>query len=1210
MLRKLNYLGCALYKFFKYTAFLLYAILSHNVNAVPNNTTLDCQQIEETTKQPQKKGWWHRKYAACSELFGSYCKFTTVPDATSQLQHLFDDNNLYQTLEAFDNKDAFELLALLYINMLFIIDKLNNEIIQAGLSAPPWIENYTELTKEIKDKSGLCLITSQEKHKYINKTDAYTKKILDHSLNSCFSMLKTLLKFQADPFKPESVISDILNKRVKYLLSKTQNPRSLSAKENWIGLVNLQKELLVSYTAGNMQETPQYPVLASLVNWCENNDDSKISKLLQDSNCWAKQPHSSVTEGANRSQINTDHHMLFSYLHYDKKNTQHDSNEPLHNCETTNIVNDLLNSDSIVSLTKDIQTVKLLVANYSDGLTALDAMHYDRSQQEKLTPEEKAAQKKYKQKGKFSQKDWNEYLNDGIKKNIKESLLGKVISGVSYIFDSMKSNFITTLTKQKQSKKVITDWFNLLQRNTLALKYKNKDEGLKLVIEELITLKNIHGDEITIANAFTKIVERRFNGERENKAFTILTGLQREINILQKAPVVSANLDNNANDYEIHKKHVDNNKEGNKSDASEAPPLHEDWYSIKKATVDSKQEHEKDDLNTVWIGSNYNSSFYRRLIMGTVLALSVVALADASPSVSNYQSDQSPHNNTQIYDNFTLNSSQTNDLRYIMEANTNSSSDVINISNITILNLIGRHENYPSNGDYLLTSSIDASDFIEPIPEFTGNLNGGNNTIYHMPYCLMDTLSGDGIVQNISFNNANITNTACASIIASIMNKNSTVSLIKIKDSFFISDSKYNITGIVAGSMSHHSRIEHVTIVNSTITTSEQTKSIGGLVGVVQHHGTIEDITIFNVTIESYGTHHIGGIVGLHHSDAMSRDVTICNSTIDARRKNMYIGGGYGYVEGSGTIKGIVIINTHINVLNDGCHSGGAAGILYDNAHLEGIVLINTIIKIKGSHHITAFVAGASYGAIECSHIRVINSHININNTLENNSYSSISFISLASGTGLLTNIYTKYGHISDLAVLNSSMTLAVHTDFIFKPCALIKRHGTCDMVIGVSSTKLNNSDYTFTMSNTINQCSWINLPFLTDDCEIKQAKFKEYEMNKMEEMPTIIGTRLVYTENMTTVSRTNPTTSSSTYNISPELIGLAASVFPCVCCIYGVYKYCLNSKSSFGSVLSLQSTTTVDTCILPADTSDMEMLLPTDASSDMEMTRMEQLPQ
>ncbi|MDP0589206.1 MAG: hypothetical protein QS748_08455 [Candidatus Endonucleobacter bathymodioli] len=1149
-------------------------VLSCSVNAVSNNTSLIEQHSQDTTHQPQKKGWWHKKYETCSDLLASYFNYSIFVTATDHerikdngtlhLKDLMDKNNLYQTLKVFDNKEVFDLLALLYINMLFIVDDLNHRVLQAGLSTPAWLNSYVELAHEIKDKSGLRLATTEP----ARKIDENTNKVLYSNLDYCFSMLKTLLKFQVSPFNPESMISDMLNKQIKCLLAKGQKSKSLLARENWTSISNLQQELLISYTASNTQGIPQYPVLASFINWCENNKNSKTSKLLNDSNQWAEKTCTSDDDKVNHSKINSEHSMFFSYLHYDEETKWHDPNDSLRYCETNDIVNNLLNSDIVISLTKDLHTVKQLVATYSDGFTALYAMNDKLSQQENFSPEEKAGKKKEKQKGKFSQVDMDEYLKEGIKQNMKDSLFWKMASGTWRIFGAIKSSFITTLTKQKQSKKVMENWLSLLYENTLKLEYENGYKGLKLVIEELILLKNEHGEEITISYAFTKIIEHRFNSAQKNKAFTILTGLQRKTDIQQKAyyyqPLVAADLDNadlsqeqsdkqadtsvsesldakdviicdnkvsyNCDNKESHRdwlpmserdyllQRVKSHNNDNETYYSDMPSLHVDWVFIQKNTEDLNEE---DETNTVWIGSNYNLSFYNKLLMGTVMMLSVVAIVNSTPLAQTYQTEKLPHNTTQLPYNLTFNSNQTTNTSHIMEAGVASSSNMIDISNVTMLNLIGRHENYPSNGDYQLTSSFDASDFIKPIPMFTGTINGRNNTITHLPHCLINILSGNGMIQNISFTNANTTNADCASVIANIMNKNSTISFVNVEDGFFSSDCKSAPQiGIAVNFMSDSSQIEHVTIADTTLTVSQAKKKIGGLVGWMRDHTTIEDINIFNVTIKASGGQGcIGIIAGSQTSHSISRDITVCNSLIEVTGGSDNVGGGYGVVKGSGIVKGLVIINTHIDMQSDNSKSG-AFGMISGNADVSGIVLINTTIEIKACFQMSAFLTGRLSESGTCSHIQVIDSNLNINNTLLPNT----GYLAIASGAGIMRSNDIPHARIFDLAIINSSITIAKSKDYFHGSCAnQIYGNYICNMAEGVIMKSDTSNNYEITMSNSANQCSWINLPFLADDCEINKTELDAYCMHKM---PTMVAHSSVDTTNLTAVSRVVSTTS------------------------------------------------------------------------------------
>ncbi|MDP0560787.1 MAG: hypothetical protein QS721_00025 [Candidatus Endonucleobacter sp. (ex Gigantidas childressi)] len=807
-----------------------------SVSSAHNYTTPEEQLHQQDAEQPLKKSWTNSqadgeenlagRCFSSSNLLGGAEYSKSHDNSISCLQHVLDDNDLSVTLEAFKGKNVFEVLAMVYVSILLEVGELEQDIINAGLESPSWITGFSGITQEIK-KRACCRLPKSTKTTFTQLTkeeQMFVAEVLNSRAKQCFYKLHTLWQDKVKTSNASPLICAKLDEQVSSLMLRAQNDTHFLNEVVLKQTRNLVDVLSTHYVVATTSNTPseiQYPVLEALVNWGARNSDSLISKLLDDSKRWVTQDYHLTAEENKKNGISAEEKVFFSYLHYNSKDVTevwHGANESLRDCEAREIANTLLASDVIKNLSDQFKTVQQLNVIYQSGFVALDAMHSNLEQQESLNPEDQAKTKKDKQNGSFGQEDWDEYLEEGLKKNMKDSLLGKVASGINYVFNVVKNGFTAPPTKQEQSKKIMTAWVNMVQKNALHLTDNSDNTGIQLVMAELIKIDSLHKEgDITIKDALTTLVAQDCTSSDKEQAFTLLTGLQRKADIRQKTycyqPLVTAVSDKNANDCELQyeqadqpidipasgndfakhnsaeEKHRDwlsmptndytlqksksqNDVEVNEADGSyesdgtnttKSSPLHVDWCFINIDYEEKNEEQARGQCKTVWIGSSYNSSFYSRLLMGAVVGLCVLAVVDSATAASSPQAEAFFKNHTQAHDSSNLNSNHS---RHIRDVSAASASNVIGISNVTELNLIGNHADYPSNGRYKLTASFNVKKFNKPIREFTGDFNGNGETLDELPCCLIDRLSGNGIVQNINLNNVDTRNAECDPAVA------------------------------------------------------------------------------------------------------------------------------------------------------------------------------------------------------------------------------------------------------------------------------------------------------------------------------------------------------------------------------------------------------------------------------------------------------------
>ncbi|MDP0589594.1 MAG: hypothetical protein QS748_10555 [Candidatus Endonucleobacter bathymodioli] len=365
--------------------------------------------------------------------------------------------------------------------------------------------------------------------------------------------------------------------------------------------------LLTPYTAPAISDTPpmaQFPVLEALVNWSMHNADSNISKLLDDSKRWCEQDPA-IAKESQENEIRKNDQIFFCYLHTNLKTEWYEGSKYYLGLKTRELTANLLDNAIIKNVICEFTTVEQLVAACKYGKNDLNAMHNKREQQERLSPEKRAQNKKEQQKGEFSQADMDEYLQEGMAENIKDSLFGKMAVGISHVFNAIKSNFITTPTKQEKSRKVVVDWIKLVQKNHLKIKDGAQNESIELVMTTLEALDEQYvGGSLTIADALATLVKQRLDTKTKGEAFTLLTGLECKSNEQQETcysdPVTPCNKsthkDINNNVYEnqkygmgvakidnvLHEPDFEQQSRNTDTSADQCDDhyLHQDWLSI------------------------------------------------------------------------------------------------------------------------------------------------------------------------------------------------------------------------------------------------------------------------------------------------------------------------------------------------------------------------------------------------------------------------------------------------------------------------------------------------------------------------------------------------------------------------------------------------------------------------------------------------------
>ncbi|MCK5893821.1 MAG: hypothetical protein KAG53_05310 [Endozoicomonadaceae bacterium] len=204
------------------------------------------------------------------------------------------------------------------------------------------------------------------------------------------------------------------------------------------------------------------------------------------------------------------------------------------------------------------------------------------------------------------------------------------------------------------------------------------------------------------------------------------------------------------------------------------------------------------------------------------------------------------------------------------------------INNIEMLNKIGRDPDFPANGTYRLTNSLEGSGFKAPMKSFSGVLDGNGYAISGLNCCLATTLSGNAVIENLIVSGANINNSNCSSVIAVLMTENARIKFVTINDCHVASTSTSHASfdGIVTKFMKGHACIENTHVKDCTITMLTYNGWGGFLSAGMSENSESVNNTIKNCSMTSESDLSITGFLSgfmEHGAKSSNNDVSECN---------------------------------------------------------------------------------------------------------------------------------------------------------------------------------------------------------------------------------------------------------------------------------------------------------------------------------------------
>ncbi|MDP0590401.1 MAG: hypothetical protein QS748_14905, partial [Candidatus Endonucleobacter bathymodioli] len=259
-------------------------------------------------------------------------------------------------------------------------------------------------------------------------------------------------------------------------------------------------------------------------------------------------------------------------------------------------------------------------------------------------------------------------------------------------------------------------------------------------------------------------------------------------------------------------------------------------------------------------------------------------------------------------------------------------------------------------------------------------------TICNLQTCLIGILAGNGNVQNLNIDSANITNTGYTGAVAKVMDDNALMRFIRI-DKIFIGggDCTVSSVGAVAGLVQGSSRLNDIMVANSFVEVIQSSGSgdvyhcfVGGVAGEVAGFSQLNGITIINSNVIVTGHNSAAAGVAARVSDhGVIDNVTVTNTHIEARNNRSSAGAGLGVVTQASALSNINVTNSTVKVFEIFSFAGGAAGQLRDDAVVQKATVSNTRIETMDGYSWLGVGVGWMSGA---SNFTVLNS---INNTME-----------------------------------------------------------------------------------------------------------------------------------------------------------------------------------------------------------------------------------
>ncbi len=258
------------------------------------------------------------------------------------------------------------------------------------------------------------------------------------------------------------------------------------------------------------------------------------------------------------------------------------------------------------------------------------------------------------------------------------------------------------------------------------------------------------------------------------------------------------------------------------------------------------------------------------------------------------------------------------------------------------------HDVESCGNKYQLTKDIDGSQLTQPIGNkthpFTGKLDGNGHTIGNLFRCLVEHLSAEGSIENLSLIDANINSTAPAGVAACEMSGDARISNIHVERACVATRGE-NATAAVAVGKINKGTVTNTTAANCRVETSGN-KTDAGIGAGYQLTGTVTNTTALNCTVTTSGEDANAGI-GAGRSHATVTDTTAVDCTVSASGEysNAGIGAGRSYLA---TVTNTTALNCRVRASGKKANAGIGAGHQRKGNVIE-TAAVNCTVKTSGS---------------------------------------------------------------------------------------------------------------------------------------------------------------------------------------------------------------------------------------------------------------------
>ena len=296
------------------------------------------------------------------------------------------------------------------------------------------------------------------------------------------------------------------------------------------------------------------------------------------------------------------------------------------------------------------------------------------------------------------------------------------------------------------------------------------------------------------------------------------------------------------------------------------------------------------------------------------------------------------------------------------------------------------------NKNYRLTKDIDGSQLPRPIGNetlpFTGKLVGDCRTIFKLPHCLIGHLSGNGLIDDLRFLDANITSTTPAGVAACVMSGDTMISNIQAERAYLATRGERasaaigvgivnggNVTNTTAvncrveasGDRAHagiavgrlnSGIVTNTTVMNCTVKTSDES-SAGIGVGYLTDQGAVTNTTAVNCNVTTSGIFAQSGI-GAGYSEGAVTDTTAVNCHIETAGNHAFAGIGVGL--GQGAVNDTTAVNCTVTTSGTSANAGIGAG--YGEGPVTDTTAVNSMVTTSGKDADAGIGAGQSKGTV------------------------------------------------------------------------------------------------------------------------------------------------------------------------------------------------------------------------------------------------------